>query len=242
MIACTKSPQDSRIPGLVGVVVFEMPAVAKGLILGFVNLMVVGLLIGFDEGVRHLSAVLTTILVIGIAPALAVGALVGFLGGRLSVFRRLVMVWLPLTVVVVLGVLSEARLIGPAVLPTMIGSLVLEYWTRPNLAAFKPSPLPTSPLTLGALLGAVNVVVVACLLAIYVTRIEPRHSLSGISIHPPFGLHFAAIVACAGAVPAVIVGAISGFLAQRLRDHGLLTRLAGIGSVAVACRTGAAAR
>ena len=121
MIACTKSPQDSRIPGLVGVVVFEMPAVAKGLILGFVNLMVVGLLIGFDEGVRHLSAVLTTILVIGIAPALAVGALVGFLGGRLSVFRRLVMVWLPLTVVVVLGVLSEARLIGPAVLPTMIG-------------------------------------------------------------------------------------------------------------------------
>lgn len=210
-----------------------MSAVNKGLIAGFVNLVMVGFLFGLDEGVRHIGAVMLIVLIIGCGPALAVGALVGWVGGRLPAFRRLVMVFVPMCVVVALGVLSEASLIAPAVLPTMLGSLVLEYWTRPNLAVYRPSPNPPSPVTIGVLIGVANVVVVAALLAIYVTRIEPRHSLAGITIHPPFGLHFAAIIACIGAVPGMIVGALSGFLAQRLRDYGLLTRLAGIGSIAV---------
>ncbi len=208
-----------------------MSAVTKGLLAGLTNLIVCGLALGLDEG--HIISVMGIVLVIGVAPALLVGALTGWIGGRLPAYRPLVMAWLPLTVVVTLGVLSEPSLIGPAILPTLIGSLVLERWTRPNLAAYRPSPNPPSALTIGALIGAANVVVIACLLAIYVTRIAPRHSISGISIHPPFGLHFAALVTCLGAVPGLIVGAISGFLAQRLRDHGLLTRLAGIGSVAV---------
>ncbi len=208
-----------------------LSAAKKGLLVGLVNLVVVGFLIGVEEGVSYLPEIMVVILLVGAGPALGVGALCGWLGGRLSMLRRVALITIPMTIVTVLGVLSDTSLIAPAVLPTLIGSLVLESWTRPNLASQPPAPV--TPTLLGMLLGLANVAVVAIVLAIYVTRVEPRHLVGGISIHPPFGLHFAALVLCIGAIPGAIVGALSGYLATKLRDYSTLTRFAGIASVAV---------
>ncbi len=203
----------------------------KGLLVGLVNLVLVGFLIGVEEGLRYLPQIMVVILLIGAGPALGVGALCGWLGGRLAMLRRVALITIPMTIVTALGLLSDPSLIGPAVLPTFLGSLALEYWTRPNLATRTPKPM--APTVLGLLLGLANVGVVAIVLAIYVTRVEPRHLVGGISLHPPFGLHFAALVLCLGAIPGAIVGALSGYLATKLRDYSTLTRFAGIGSVAV---------
>jgi len=210
-----------------------LSGIKKGLLVGLANLFAVALLIGLGEPLRHLPAILMIIGIIGAAPALAVGALCGWLGGRVPVFRRVSLIIIPAFAVIALGVLTEASLIGPALVPTVIAALLLEYWTRPNLAMHEPTPSVLSPTVQGMLLGAANVLVVAVLLAIYVTRIEPQHVVAGVSIHPPFGLHLAVLVTWVGAVPGVIVGGLAGFLAQRLRDNGQITRLAGIGSIAV---------
>lgn len=208
-----------------------LSATKKGLLVGLVNLVVVAFLIGVEEGVRFLPQIVVVISIIGAGPALGVGALCGWIGGRLPALRRVALVMIPMTVVTMLGVLSDTSLIAPAIAPTLIGALVLEHWTRPNLASEPRTPL--TPTLLGLLLGLANVAVVAIVLAIYVTRVEPRHLVGGISIHPPFGLHFVALVICLGAIPAAVVGALAGFLASKLSDHHLVTRLVGIGSVAV---------
>jgi hypothetical protein len=155
----------------------------------------------------------------------------GWLGGRVAMLRPLVLVAIPMIAVIAMGVLTETSLIAPAVFPTLIGSLVLEAWTRPNLAARTANPL--TPTALGMVLGAVNVVVVAIVLAIYLTRIEPRHIVGGITLQPPFGLHVAALVLCIGILPGMLVGGFCGFLTTQLRDRSILTRLAGLGTVAV---------
>lgn len=207
-----------------------LSATKKGLLVGLVNLVVVALLIGLEEGLRDLAAVLAVITVIGSVPALGIGALCGWLGGRMTELRRLSLVAIPMTMVMALGLLSDTSLIGPAVLPTLLSALGLEYWTRPNMSTHTPTAM--TPALLGMLLGLANVVVVAVVLGIYVTRVEPRHLVGGISLHPPFGLHFVILVISIGAVPGAVVGGLAGYLANHLRHHTTLTRLAGIGSVA----------
>jgi hypothetical protein len=135
-------------------------------------------------------------------------------------------------VVIGFGALSEPALIVPAMPSTLLGSLWLEYWTRSNLEIREPGPSLTSPTTVGLLIGTINVAVVAVVLAIYVTRIEPRLFPSD-ALRPSFGLHFAAAVICIGVLPGMVVGAIAGYLAKHLRAYHPITRLAGIGSVAV---------
>ncbi len=210
-----------------------LSSIKKGLLVGLANLGAVGLVFAGREEPRHLFTILFFVTFIGGLPALFVGGLCGWIADRLPVFRRLVLIAISFVAVIVLGMLTEPPLIGPAMVPTMIAALVLEYWTRPNLAVHEPKPSVLSPTVQGMLLGLGNVLAVALLLAIYVTRIEPRHIVGGITIQPPFGLHFAVAVICVGAIPGMVVGGLSGFLAERLRDHHLVVRLAGIGSIAV---------
>jgi hypothetical protein len=213
-----------------------LSATTKGLLVGLANLVVVAFLIGVEEGVRFLPQILVVVSVLGAGPALGIGALCGWLGGRLAMLRRVTLITISMVTVTTLGLLSDALyLIRDVslieVFPTFIAALTLELWTRPNLATQTPKPM--SPTLVGLLLGLANVAVVAIVLAIYVTHVEPRHLVAGISIHPPFGLHFVALVLCLGVIPAAGVGALAGFLASKLSDHHLVTRLTGIGSVAV---------
>jgi len=220
---------------------------SKGLILGGSNVLAVAGALGFVEGLHspHTAvdmAIAVTLL--GMVPGLVVGGVLGYLAGRVTVHRFVLLATLALGAVAVLGALTEPGFIPFAAAPTLPLALALEHWTRAD--ALRPR-LPRAPMTSaakGALLGAANVLATAIVIGVRV-MFDPRRGWSGdgeelgfgFPLHvtaPAVGLEIGLVIGCIGIVPGVATGAALGRLADELRAWCGATRAAVLGTGAVA--------
>jgi hypothetical protein len=127
-----------------------MSGSAKGLLLAMLNVVVVAL--GFATTIQNNERLEIAIFAvyIGLIPALLTGIFVGKIADTQTRFRLPIIAGIPLTVVLFLGVGSQtldtgsnepaisSAIIGFACIPTMVGAIILERWTRPR----KPQPVP----------------------------------------------------------------------------------------------------
>jgi len=123
-----------------------MNAPALGVLLALVDVLVIGIGLAF-AGPGDPFAVVFFVSVIGMLPAVVVGALLGWLGevmGPLPVWlRRFVLVLPALLLVIVLGAeLSMQEFILVSCIPTTVAALVLERATREREAP----PIPVAVL------------------------------------------------------------------------------------------------
>jgi hypothetical protein len=126
-----------------------MSGSAKGLLLAMLNVVVVAL--GFATTIHNDERLEIAIFAvyIGLIPALLTGIFVGRIADTQMTFRLPIIAGVPLTVVVFLGLASQtldtggepaisSAIIGFACIPTMVGAIILERWTRPR----QPQPVP----------------------------------------------------------------------------------------------------
>jgi uncharacterized membrane protein YeaQ/YmgE (transglycosylase-associated protein family) len=207
----------------------------KGLLLAACNVFVVALLVvagdssEFRTG-RDKMIGLYAIVIVGLPPALVVGAVAGSIAERLAVLRRLALIGITAGAVVVLGLLSFPKWIPYAIGPTIAGALVLEACSRCNLAAYVPRTIPVSPVRIGALLGAANVCLAAVVLGLYV-KANPMAVHLGLGGEVAFQV--TAVVACVGMLPGIAFGALAGLVAGRLGERGSLVRITALVGIAL---------
>ena len=117
-----------------------MAAAFKGIILGFLNVLVIS--IGISVTARSPEA-FVLVAMIGGAPGLVLGLVLGAVAGWTDtqpVALRVTVLMVPaLLLVVVLGQMFElSELVYLAAIPTAVAALVLERWTR----FVAPAPVP----------------------------------------------------------------------------------------------------
>ena len=119
-----------------GAIAAAMPNAAKGVVLGVSNCVLVAIVIACADSRTELDAAFAfaIIALTGLAPASATGAALGWMAGRLELYRFPVLAVLALAVVCALGTVFEPthhyeRL---AVAPTLVSVWILERWTRPK--------------------------------------------------------------------------------------------------------------
>jgi hypothetical protein len=126
-----------------------MSGAAKGLLLAMLNVVVVAL--GFATTITNDERLEIAIFAvyIGLIPAILTGLFVGRIADTQTRFRLPVITAIPLVVVVFLGLGAQTldtggepaislAVIGFACIPTTVGAVILERWTRPA----KPQPVP----------------------------------------------------------------------------------------------------
>jgi len=126
-----------------------MSGAAKGLLLAMLNVIVVAL--GFATTITNDDrfAIAIFAVYIGLIPALCTGLVVGRIAEGLTRFRLPMIVGIPITVVLLLVLLAQtadggvdpaisSKVIAFACIPTTVGAIILERWTRQR----KPEPVP----------------------------------------------------------------------------------------------------
>jgi hypothetical protein len=122
-----------------------VPAFVKGLALAVANTFVCAAAISFaDDRSAPFGNAFGLVVAYGMTPAVATGVVLGILGGLVRARRwiRLAILLPPaLGVVVLLGyAFNLVPLIPLAWIPTAVGVLVLERWTRVTV----PAPIPAA--------------------------------------------------------------------------------------------------
>ncbi|MBA2541170.1 MAG: hypothetical protein H0V17_16130 [Deltaproteobacteria bacterium] len=206
----------------------------KGMLVAVANVWVVSLVVGMVAMWGRDGGSLDTmmmIMVLGLGPGVAVGAIAGLLAGRLESVRRIVLGALGLVSVVILGVVTDPALIRLAIPSTVVSTLVLERWTRENLAVELASRAqsirPTlSPVWLGIWLGLANAIAVGFVLGLH-------SATDGGYSHHTRPLSLAVLIGCLGIVPGAGVGAALGCVTKALRDVSPMLRLLVLGVLAM---------
>jgi hypothetical protein len=127
----------------------SMSGSAKGLLLAMLNVVVVAL--GFATTITNDERLEIAIFAvyIGLIPALLTGIFVGKIADTQDRFRLPIIAGIPLIVVVFLGLGAQtldvggepaisSAIIGFACIPTTVGAIILERWTRRRT----PQPVP----------------------------------------------------------------------------------------------------
>jgi hypothetical protein len=127
----------------------SMSGSAKGLLLAMLNVVVVAL--GFATTIQNNERLEIAIFAvyIGLIPALLTGIFVGRIADTQTRFRLPIIAGIPIMVVLFLGAGAQtldvggdpaisSAVIGFACIPTTVGAIILERWTRPR----KPQPVP----------------------------------------------------------------------------------------------------
>jgi hypothetical protein len=195
-----------------------MTNLAKGALLGAANVLVVAFMIAAIES-RHSSGwsaeAFSIVMIIGIVPGTLVGALIAAVAGRLETWRLVVMASLAVLAVVMLGAFTEPELIGPASIPTIVLTAVLERWTRTGQRS------ELSGLGKGALLGIANVCAIACLAGIAIALDLPRSHGGELGAGDLPGrnpaLQLAQLIVIVGLVPGTVAGALLGWMATSVQ-------------------------
>jgi hypothetical protein len=186
-----------------------MSPTAKGLVVAAIDLFAIALLIAILEAserhwMRDVFEMVSIVQLVGAIPALALGAALGWLAGRLDVARAPVLVGIALAVVIAGGLLTEPRWIYVASIPTVIWMVRLERWTR--RAPGEPKP-PLSATACGAVLAGATLATVAVILGLAL-RYEHHHR--------HIGFETAMEVFAAGLAPALAFGVALGWIARQL--------------------------
>jgi hypothetical protein len=186
-----------------------MSSTVKGLIVAAIDLFAIALLIAILEAnerhwTRDALDNLLIVQVLGAIPALALGAALGWLAGRLDVARAPLLVGIGLACVIAGGLLTEARWIYVAALPTVIWMVRLERWTR--RADGQPKP-ETSPIACGAILTGSALAAIAVILGLAM-RYERHRNHTGLEV--------ALETFVAGLGPSLALGAGLGWIARQL--------------------------
>ncbi len=119
-----------------------MMAVARGVVLGAVNVLVIAIGLGF---MVNDSAVPPFVIIFGGVPGVAVGGLLGLLAARTDTsppWLRAALLAVPALGVVVFlaGAFGMYSYVVVSCIPTMVAALVLERWTR----RVTPPPVPVA--------------------------------------------------------------------------------------------------
>src|SRR5262245_46044495 len=111
-----------------------MVNVCKGALVGAANVVAVAAVTAVTLGRENSGEVFAILAVAGLLPGLLVGALLGWICGRLRELRLFVTGLLAVMAVILLGACTVPLLIAPALLPTVGFCCVLERWTRAGSA------------------------------------------------------------------------------------------------------------
>jgi hypothetical protein len=123
-------------------------AVLKGVTLGVINVLVVGIVLSIDY---HEDAMIPLVAVFGGVPGIAAGAALGGIAQLVATRPwqwRLPLLAIPAVGVVFAlgGILEVTEAIPLASIPTMLAALALERWTR---RAPEPPPIPVATIQPG---------------------------------------------------------------------------------------------
>ena len=211
-----------------------LSSTVKGMLVAVANVWVVALVIGMVAMWGRDGGSLDTmmwVMVLGLGPGIAVGATAGFVAGRLSSARWLALGAIGVASVCVLGVATEAELIELAIPSTLASAVILEWWTRGNLAVELASRAesirPTlSPVQLGMWLGLANAIAVGIVLGLHA-------AMAGGYSHPARPMSIAILISCMGILPGAGLGAALGCFTKAVRDVPPVLRLLLLGMLAL---------
>jgi len=204
-----------------------LPSSGKGVVVGLANTGAAAFAIAFHTTIAYPSVegsflIMAIVVLATVVPGVCSGLLAGWIGGRLRVLRRTVLIGVGVVTVVGVGELTAPELIFDAVVTTVPAALLLEWWTRPNLdtpAATTPIP----PVYLGMLLAFANVLW-SCVVYVLVLARTPD-AVRALPHSESACLELGTIAFLAGSIVAVPLGAAIGHVAGRLDVSIPLRRL-----------------
>jgi hypothetical protein len=205
-----------------------MSSTVKGMLLAAANVWAVALVVGaFDlwGAARGSNDVMFIIAILGLGPGLAIGAICGYIAGELPVFRRLTLCAIGVASVLGLGAITEPSLIVKAIPTTVILTLVLERWARPDVQITVLPDTQPSPIWLGLWLGMLNAIIVGLVVALWQPTYDDGQS------HHHGGL--AILMGCLGILPGAGIGAALGCFTKAVRDYQPPVRVLLIGLLAL---------
>lgn len=209
----------------------------KGVVAGACNaILFAALLVQFDGSTRFGEAIrqFWFVCFVAMLPAIGSGYLQARVAGRLTSWRRLVLVATATAIATLFVVMSRP----PALLPvfacslptTIVSALLIERWLRPTARE-----APLSPPWRGVLVAAANVGVVAVATAVWVAFVPiPYNRLLREALSDDVPAVNTISIVFVALVPGLVIGALLGWFAGKFVERSTSTRVAIIAAPAVA--------